>query len=289
MKRKFKLEATQRVAAIQRIAKVIALCAVIAFSFAACGGDDGGDDDSGNKILGLPYSLKFEHTDNFGGELITYILDCSYKEAYEILTQQLGQWNQQCGGQGGIRDFPGNIAYLDYMAAHPNYVNFQDCVDFGQYRLVTDTGTEGIIDGTTMNVGIQDGRSWVKRFDQEGRLRVTNIPAKYEKEPAGFEMLDYLNNKFIVQNVYGPTPPYGGTDLSWISNGSVDIPLWWFPSKKKYDRSGTYNLSERCRIYFWITTGEDSSDVFTFPTVTFTNSNAELDFSKATMIPNPFR
>jgi hypothetical protein len=268
-----------------KVLGIIAIVAVIGFSMVACGDGNGG----GNKILGLPYSLKFEHKDNFGGELISYILDCSYAEAFGILTQKFCRWSQQVSTQGDNDAFPVNIAFIDYLDANPNYVVLQDCVDFGEYRLTTKTGTISV-SGATMNIGIDDGRSWDKPFERKGTLRITGIPAKHEGQIADFTILYNIRNNFdssvwVVNTInqwFNWSDPWGKGGYSVIRNGSVDIPLWWFP--ERYDRSGTYNHGEKYKIYLdimdsipWTT-----SVRYRFPTVTFNNGSAELDFNIST-------
>jgi predicted small secreted protein len=263
---------TFKVKTIYKIAGVIAIVAIIGFSMAACNDGSGG----GNKILGLPYSLKFEHKDNFGGgELISYILDCSYDEAFEILTQKLGRVEHQVDALGiGDNDF------TDYIHANPDWVAFQDRVDGGQYFLVHKYRPNEPSDLTT------DGRSWNKPFERKGTLRITGIPAKHEGQIADFTIHDSLVYWVWVVNTinqwFNWSDPWGKGGYSVIRNGSVDIPLWWFP--QRYDRSGTYNHGERYSIYLDIVDSIPwtTSVRYRFPTVTFNNGSAELDFNIGT-------
>jgi len=192
-----------------------------------CVGCDSGSTGGGDKILGLPYSLKFDHKDNFGGELISYILDCSYDEAHKILTQKFGRDSGQVGGpQGDNKTFPANIAFWDYFVSNPNCVVLQDCVDFGAYRLWCDSSTYG-------------GFEWEKPFERKGTLRITGIPAKHEGQIADFNMWYSLGMRGgemaydrIISSINKWSKPWEDNSYSVIKNGSVDIPLWWFPRGK---------------------------------------------------------
>lgn len=252
-----------------KVLGIIAIVAIIGFSMAACGDGSGG----GNKILGLPYSLKFEHKDNIGGELTSYILDCSYDEALQILTKKFGVYGwQQYSAQGGNRTFPVNIPFLDYREENPDWVAFQDCVDLGDYRLVH---------AYTPVKGESDGRSWDKAYEQEGSIRITGMPEWSDGNSAWLRVIEYLDGVVDLkpgwENRAQHRKAFEGA--SKISNGSVDLSLYWFPSKKWYDRkNGTYIHGKNFTIFLYVSKG-DNDVVFRIPTITFTNGHADLDFN----------
>jgi len=102
MKGKFKVQA------IRRIAGIIAILAIIGFSMAACGGDDGG-----GEIYGCHYSKKesVEEKITFDGpEYILhtthYLLTISFEEAKANITSKYGQPVGECGWMGDT-----NIAF----------------------------------------------------------------------------------------------------------------------------------------------------------------------------------
>ena len=225
-----------------------------------------------NKFLGLPYSSKFEGKDNFGGLLISYILECSYDEAFETITQQFGIWREQVGGQFCSDD------YQNYTKANPNWVALQDCADFGQYRLLHKYNDDP-------NNFLDDGRAWPKLYEKLGTLKITGIPAQYDRLGVTFRLFDKLGFNFVVENfsTFYAIDKFYGLDTSYVNSGVADINLLWFPPPSTmYDRSGTYNHGQRFNIYF---TFSSVSDFFYFPTISFTNGSAEVDFNTAKKIP----
>jgi hypothetical protein len=252
-----------KVKAIQRIAGVIAIVAIIGFSMAACSDGSGG----GNKILGLPYNLKFEHKDNSGGEVTSYILDCSYDEALQILTKKFGVYGwQQCSALAtDAKDFD------DYRAANPDWVAFQDCVDVGDYRLVH---------AYAPIKGESDGRAWDKPYEQEGSIKITGMPEWCEGNVAYIQVIEYLNGVVDLKPGWENRAQHrkafcGGT---FVSNGIADIPLEWFPSKRYDRKSGTYKHGERYTIFLYISNEVPRSVARKIQTLTFTNGHADLDF-----------
>jgi len=79
MKNAFKLKA------IQRIARIVTLLAVIGFSMVACGGND--DD----VIYGCAYSQKESGANWEGKPMTTYLLTITFDKAKENITSKLGQ------------------------------------------------------------------------------------------------------------------------------------------------------------------------------------------------------
>ena len=184
----------------------------LGLAFTAC---DNGSTGGGNKFLGLPYSVKFDHKDNFGGELTTYILECSYDEAFEILTQKFGRWHEQVSAQGFW--FLPNNDFINYLAANPDYVMLQDCVDFGEYRLVHKYRPDDPNDDES------DGFNWYKPYERQGTLRITGIPAQYEGKEVGFHIFGWLYYDYVVTNLWDETFYYLYDDLPKVSDGSVDL------------------------------------------------------------------
>jgi len=261
--------------AIHRIAGIVALLAVIGLSMAACG-----DGDSGNKILGLPYSQKFDHQQSHGGgEITSYILDCSYDEAEKVLTQKFGWRKHQVYADGDL-DVPANRAFLDYINANPDWVALQDWVEDGSYALVHWYRPDDPI-----YEGVTDGYSWEKPYDKEGSIRITGMPERYNGRTAFIHVVDFLNGTVDMgdnwENRVPTRQPFYGESTK-ISNGSVDFPLYWFPINSYDRKSGTYKHGERYTIMFAIY--EVTS--FWIPVITFTNGRAELDFN--TLVEDPF-
>ena len=166
---------------------MLALVLALGLAFTAC---DNGSTSGGNKFLGLPYSIKFDHKDNFGGELTSYILECSYEEAFEVLIQQFGRWREQVSSQGGR--FPNNDL-INYLAANPNFVMLQDCIDFGEYRLIHKYRPDD------PNDEWDDGYNWDKPYEREGTLRITGIPAQHDGKMVDFQIHDRLDWDWVVQ------------------------------------------------------------------------------------------
>jgi len=246
---------------VKRTFKFLAIAALLAaIVFLSC---DDGSASGGNKIFSLPYSLKFEHKDFTGGDSCSYILDCSYDKAYEMLTQKFGRWREQV--LGPIRMVGDDLD--NYFTANPDCVIFQDLIDFGAYRLYCDSSIYG-------------GFHWDKPYEPKGTLRVTGLPDRYDGKYTSFTILDNLKGQFAVMDKSSSTGVV--MDNGIIRNGIVDIPLVWFPAPSKlYDRSGTYDHGERYKIYLYI------HDVVPrkFKTITFNNGSAEIDFNTGEKAP----
>jgi len=241
------------------------------------------------KLWAFHNSLKFEHKyQSWEVEnVISYILDCSYKEAYEILTKKWGK-SSSYTRTAGKSMVVGDMAFHDYIWAHPNYVVFQDCVDWGIYNLTTDTGTISST-GKIMNIGIDDGRSWNKGEEIEGSLRITGIPELYDGGDLWIQVIDFLDGKpaefgdnwsnrrphklvFQKNNGFFAGPK--------ISNGTVNFQgLVWFPSNRYDRKNGTYKNGTRYGIVVYASDGKDRRLEFYPPVITFINGHAELDFN----------